>query len=681
MNTKNTSSPIRILLVQKNENDFRAFIHTLEKSHVVSEIVHFVSAKEALKRLVDDGPSFDMIVSDNKVCDMSGLEFCSELIEKKVSLPVVFLTDPDNEGFAIEFHKLGFVDDYLIKDAGQSYLEVLPLVLSEVARKHGEMVARKRHKKEVELLEKQFRRLLAKNADGVIIVNKHGRVVLVNPAAKALFGRKAGEFLGEPFDFPVTPGETTEIEIIRKDAEKIIAEMRVVEIEWKGKKACLASLRDITYRKQMEEALEIANRELSQMVSELQRANQKLLEQQKAVIEEERLKLMLQMAGATALELNQPLFKLLDNIERMGADKNDPEKRTQCISKIEEAGQQISGVVKKIQTIKYEQPMLYLSNSPVIAPYQKARILSIEVLDEDFEAIHNILKTRDQFSLFRAKNIKEALKILESVQFDLLLSEYLLPDGNAIDFLKRINGEGMEIPMVIITGQGDETIASQVIQAGAFGYIPKSKLDNNSLIPSIMNAMEKGRLRKEIREAHHKMAEMSTKDELTGLYNRRYFKESVKQEVSRARRYGTDLVLCMLDLDHFKQVNDTYGHPAGDMVLAEMGRKLRTWTRETDIVCRFGGEEFVVILPNTDIENAVIMGERLRQMVASHKFEFDTSRFQVTISMGVAVFSDSQVGSSDELIQMADQALYQAKEGGRNRVVEFVPAFSYAASA
>lgn len=662
-----TSFSLRILLVQNNREDFLAFRRALEKSHISSQITLIVSAEEALERLAENASSFDLIVTDHKLPAMSGLEFCRELIERKVPLPLVLLTEPAYESFAAEFHKLGFVNDYLIKDSENSYLEVMPPVLSEVARKHGEMLARERHQKAVQALEKRFRTLLAKNADGVIIVSQTGKVELINPAAKTLFGRKSEELLCRPFGFPVTPGETTEIEIARSDdTKKIIAEMRVVEIEWKGETAYLASLRDITDRKKME-------LDLSQSVQELKKANKKLLDQQKAVIEEERLKILLQMAGTTAHELNQPLTALLGNIEMMGMNKNDPEKMAKYIAEIEKAGERIADIVKKIQTIRHEDAMPLSFDKYTVANLdQKTRILSVEDSDADFERINNVLKAHNQLNLFRTKQIKEAMQVLECVHFDLILSEYFLPDGNVTGFLERMYEKDMEIPMVVITGRGDEMIASQVIQAGAFGYLPKAKMTDKSLLRSIIKAVEKGRLRREIKEAHRKMAEMTTKDELTGLYNRRYFSGVIKQEVSRARRYGNNLVLCMLDLDHFKRVNDTYGHPAGDMVLTEMGRKLREWTRETDTVCRLGGEEFAVILPNTDEKDAQIMGDRLRNMVASHLFEFNSSRFRVTISMGIAGFSESGVYSSDELIELADQALYQAKDTGRNRVISYL---------
>lgn len=426
MDIDNLSLPLRILLVQSNRNDFLHFDRAMKESPVNSEITLLMTAEEALKRVADKAPLFDIIVIDHELSGRSGLELCADFVEQNVSLPLILLTEPENKNFAAQFHKLGFVNEYLIKDDNRNYLEILAPLLSEVARKHGEILARKQHKKALQAFEKRFRNLLAKNADGVVIVNKNGKVELVNPAAKSLFGRKTQEFLGQPFGFPIIPGQIMEIQIVREGLEKVTAEMRVAEIEWKGERACLASLRDVTYRKQMEDALATANMGLYQTVQELKKANKKILEQQRAVIEEERLKLLLQMAGTTAHEMNQPLMTLLGNIELLGMDKNAPEKIKNYIKRIEESGEKISGIIKKIQTIRPDEPhMLSPKDEPsVINLNKKIRILCVEKLDDDFEKINTFLNVRSQFNLFRTRCLKEAIQVLEHVQFDLILSEY-----------------------------------------------------------------------------------------------------------------------------------------------------------------------------------------------------------------------------------------------------------------
>lgn len=418
-------------------------------------------------------------------------------------------------------------------------------------------------------------------------------------------------------------------------------------------------------KRQAEEALKRANYELKQTVEGLKKANRKILEQQKSVIEEERLKVLLQMSGATAHELNQPLAVLLGNIELMKIRKDNPEK---YIDRIEEAGRQIADIVKKTMAIRRYETRPYPGESHIINLHQNINILLVEDSDEDFEMIKACLRDQKGVDLSRARAIDEAVKKVEQGQFDLILLDYVLPDGNGLDFLKRLNKKGMEIPVIVITAQGNELIASQVIQEGAYDYLPKEMVSRESLSRSITNTMEKARLKGEIKKAQEKLNDMSTRDELTKLYNRRYFKEALEREIARAKRYKTDLVLCMMDLDLFKQINDQYGHPAGDMVLSKIGRMLKEYIRQSDLICRYGGEEFAIILPNTQAEDARTVCERFREIVAGHQFEYNSAQFQITISAGISQYSSSTDQSPMDLVKCADEALYQSKEAGRNRV-------------
>jgi two-component system cell cycle response regulator len=418
-------------------------------------------------------------------------------------------------------------------------------------------------------------------------------------------------------------------------------------------------------KRRAEEALKRANDELRQTVGELKKANRKILEQQKSVIEEERLKVLLQMSGATAHELNQPLAALLGNIELMRIRKDSPER---IIDTIERAGQRMADIVKKTMAIRRYETRPYPGESSIINLDQKTNILLVEDSDEDSKIIKVLLKDQGQIHFSRARGIDEAMREVEQGQVDLIFLDYILPDGNGLDFLKRLNKKGIGIPVIVITARGSELIASQLIQEGAYDYLPKEMLSTESLSRSIGNTMEKARLKREIHRAQDRLNEMSTKDELTKLYNRRYFKEALEREMARAKRYKTDLVLCMMDLDHFKQINDHYGHPAGDMVLSEIGRMLKEHMRQSDLICRYGGEEFAVILPNTRAEDAGMVCERFRAMVAGHQFEYDSSQFQMTVSVGIASHNLSIDQSPMDLVKGADEALYQAKEGGRNRV-------------
>lgn len=166
---------------------------------------------------------------------------------------------------------------------------------------------------------------------------------------------------------------------------------------------------------------------------------------------------------------------------------------------------------------------------------------------------------------------------------------------------------------------------------------------------------------------------LSITDALTGIANRRHFEWRLSEEIERARRYKYPLSTLMLDLDHFKQVNDNYGHQIGDIVLQQVAQRLRRILRRTDFLARYGGEEFIVLAPQTPADRALILAERLRQVIAESPFPIaDNLQIHITISIGVAVFPD-HAQNENELVRAADAALYKAKQTGRNRVCLFEP--------
>ncbi len=180
------------------------------------------------------------------------------------------------------------------------------------------------------------------------------------------------------------------------------------------------------------------------------------------------------------------------------------------------------------------------------------------------------------------------------------------------------------------------------------------------------------RVARKLRAAHRTIEIMVITDELTQLYNRRHFYTCLGQEIDRVERYGHPISLLMLDIDHFKRVNDNFGHQSGDDILAGVAQIVRDVTRKSDIVARYGGEEFSVILPETDVEAAIECAEKIRQAIEDYIFQIQNRQvLQVTVSIGVS--SIQQIGKIQEddvkkIIEMADQALYKAKESGRNQV-------------
>jgi diguanylate cyclase (GGDEF)-like protein len=174
---------------------------------------------------------------------------------------------------------------------------------------------------------------------------------------------------------------------------------------------------------------------------------------------------------------------------------------------------------------------------------------------------------------------------------------------------------------------------------------------------------------RELRRQQQHIQTLADHDQLTGLYTRREFENRYHEEFERTLRYGTSLSVMMIDLDHFKEINDTYGHPVGDEVLETMGDLIRDKTRTSDVSGRYGGEEFCLVLPETPEDGAKTTAERLRQALSEETFQAeDGETFQVTCSIGIAVY-DSSDDDPEELLEEADQALYEAKETGRNQVI------------
>ena len=200
---------------------------------------------------------------------------------------------------------------------------------------------------------------------------------------------------------------------------------------------------------------------------------------------------------------------------------------------------------------------------------------------------------------------------------------------------------------------------------------PKDELDHlrNNLVDT---ALTIGRLLSELEEKNRELQELAYYDTLTGLPNRRFFFEHASLIFEEVKRYEKPLSLLVMDIDHFKKINDTYGHDVGDVVLKTFADVLRGIVRQSDICARFGGEEFVILLPNTDLEGAKVLAERIRATAAKNPVEHSSIVIVFTVSIGISQYRKG-MQNINELIKEADIALYRAKEGGRNRVEVFIP--------
>jgi diguanylate cyclase (GGDEF)-like protein len=287
------------------------------------------------------------------------------------------------------------------------------------------------------------------------------------------------------------------------------------------------------------------------------------------------------------------------------------------------------------------------------------------------DRLRDVLQASGRFDrIFEACDGIAGLRMLLSQPPDAVICDLEMPglDGEKLLAAQRGRSGGDELPFLFLTAQKDPDRMVRLLRNGACDIVRKP-FHPDELLARLELHMRLRRLQAELRDKNAMLAEISITDLVTGLRTRRYVSEFLSVELLRAARYKTSLAVLLLDLDYFKRVNDTYGHKAGDVVLQRVAERLRDALRGTDLAGRFGGEEFLVVLPQTDLAGACVLGERIRQSIAEAPFDVGSGApIGVTVSIGASALSDS-IQTAEHLVEAADGALYEAKDAGRDRVV------------
>jgi len=294
----------------------------------------------------------------------------------------------------------------------------------------------------------------------------------------------------------------------------------------------------------------------------------------------------------------------------------------------------------------------------------KETILIIED-EEDILALLSSLLESEGYTIITARNGREGLDRFQEHNPDLILTDVRMPVMDGIEVLREVKTKEYDTEVIILTGHSDEATAIDCLRLGAYDYFCKPLEDIGVITAAVARVLEKRDLELKNRSLVRQLEELSIKDSLTGLYNFRYLQKCLDEELERARRYGHKFFILMIDADHFKDINDTYGHLFGDYVLKKLGELISNELRSTDRLFRYGGEEFLVIM--NEISKDEVSKAICRQLAAirNHTFTYEDQKTTVTVSMGGAFFpeeADSKVG----LLKTADRALYRAKEAGRD---------------
>jgi len=303
----------------------------------------------------------------------------------------------------------------------------------------------------------------------------------------------------------------------------------------------------------------------------------------------------------------------------------------------------------------------------------KANILLVEDSKTQAEVTREFLE-KNGYAVVMADTGSGAIKIVKSQPIDVILLDLVLPDisGNEVCRWLRLNSDTRGIPIIMLTVKDSLEDKVAGLEAGADDYLPKP-YNEVELNARIYAALRNKALQDELRQKNRQMEELLARveflaitDPLTGLYNRRRVEAVLEEEWKSVKRYGRKISCFILDIDFFKAINDTHGHKVGDSVLKEIGDIIKYSLREVDTVARWGGEEFIAVLPQTPLEGSITVAERILGTIRDYTFDQIPNQ-RITASIGLSS-SNEKIDTPDKLVNAADFALYDAKTKGRNRI-------------
>lgn len=300
---------------------------------------------------------------------------------------------------------------------------------------------------------------------------------------------------------------------------------------------------------------------------------------------------------------------------------------------------------------------------------QNRRIL---VIDDDKDSLEILLEPLrwENYDVRGVTTGSEAHKIIESWTPHVVILDWMSPSMVGLRLLKAIRQRLSHVSCVFVSENSSTEAIIEALDAGADDYIVKPFVPLE-LLARIRTQLRIRDLHEQLLFANEKLKELVDKDDLTNLYNMRSLYQRLDFEIERARRFRRDVCVVMMDMDYFKTVNDGHDHLFGSFVLSEVGKIIRANTRNIDIPARYGGDEFLVVLTETDMDGAKFFCERLREAIQKTTFKSGKDTIQLTASLGYSIAIPGEIISARELVRRADHALYEAKRGGRNKVCHY----------
>ncbi|MGE5444228.1 MAG: diguanylate cyclase [Ignavibacteriales bacterium] len=682
---------IRILVIEDDKIDRMAFERFVKDENPPYDYTMTGSISEVKKIL--EFKRFDIVITDYMLGDGTAFDIF-DLIK---DTPIIILTGSGNEKIAIEAMKAGACD-YLIKDSERNYFKILPVTVENTLR----------HKR----VEKQFNLLshaLTSINDSVYVTDMDGKMIFVNKTFCEMYGYEQEDIIGMDSNVLGESDWKGEFYHKRKDESELpVSLTRSIVQDEHGKQIAIVGVgRDITEQKRLE-------KELFRLASIPQQDPSPIIE--------------VEVSGSV-IYLNPAAQAQFPDLQELGIGHPILEGLRSTIDAFRNGEQKSFTCEINLDNKVYGQKLWYTSENNLIRIYmaditeRKRAEETIQKANEQLTISVKQLELRNHNTTLLNEMgdlLQTCLTVEEAYTIISKFAEQLFPAESGLLYMLNVSEDLLEIAaawgesqydedvfrpnecwalrrghVYIVNDPRAELLCQHLNHSPSAGYLcvplmAQGKYLGMLHLQNSSNGMKQpeeilGRLKEstkqqlvlsmaehislalanlKLRETLHNLA---IRDPLTGLFNRRYLEESLRRELHRAKRKGTPLGVVMLDLDHFKQFNDTFGHAAGDALLHELGSFLQTHTRKEDIVCRYGGEEFLLILPDTSLDDTRDRAEQLREEFKHLRVQYNGQSIKAaTVSLGVAVFPEHG-STADVILGVADAALYRAKREGRDR--------------
>lgn len=414
---------------------------------------------------------------------------------------------------------------------------------------------------------------------------------------------------------------------------------------------------------------------VSQSIDELDRVYAQFMDHHTSTMSETNLKKDLRAyAAAAANQVNPLLNNIRAGTYMLQRAPDLPGRLKSGVAQIRNNALQIQRVIRYTRRTRHQWAEGIDLPLDASGRKRRCRVLYAVGSDDEFRIIQHTLASQIRVDLVQAHTIGAAMEAVAELRPDILFIDHKLATAGGLELLEEFNRLRTEIPAIFLVDTPNARMGAEALTRGAHTFLIKEEITGHNLVYVIRETLDRARLTREIQGARDRITLISRRDRLTRLYNRRCFDQALNTELSKSKRYEFPLSILLADVDGFKAINDDHGYETGDLLLTACAARIQSMVRTLDVVCRYGGEEFGIVLPNTGLEGARILAQRIREDFSQNQFEASGSPFNLTVSIGIAAFTGQTGEGRDDgpmdsdMVKQALDALDRASARGGDQV-------------